>query len=205
MDFQELLEKHSPFIKRNFLPIALGFFGLIFFGYGLIVLLGSARPASNEILFQSGEDANEKTKEHLASKNKSIFVDVEGAVVNPGVYGLNFEARVKDALVAAGGLGQDADRGWVEKNLNLAVRLTDGAKIYIPKIGESIMGNTMGADQININTASAQELDKLPGVGPVTAQKIIDNRPYSTIDELLSKKIINSKAFESIKEKIAVY
>ena len=110
---------------------------------------------------------------------------------------------------------------YVTKNLNLAIKVTDGTKIYIPKIGEtetesitplrSAMQNfggqagIMSNAQININTSSELELDSLPGIGPVTVQKIINSRPYSSIDELLSKKIVGSKVFEEIREKISVY
>ncbi len=115
------------------------------------------------------------------------------------------------------GLPEKADRNWVEKNLNLAAKLSDGAKIYIPKLGElqnnttnfvqgiSSEGNVTGSNSlINVNTVSASELDTLHGVGPVTAQKIISNRPYQSVDELLSKKSVNSKVFSQIKDKVSV-
>lgn len=144
----------------------------------------------------------------------NIFVDVGGAVEKPGVYKLVGNSRVNDALIIAGGLGLKADREWVEKNLNLAAKLVDGQKIYIPEKGEgedsnkvsprsNLQGETLKG--ININTASSAELDTLWGVGPATAQKIIDNRPYGGIEELLTKKVIKSNVFEAIKDKITVY
>jgi len=199
MDTNQLLEKLSPFIKQNILILALGLFGLMFFIYGLIALFGEARSEDNEIVFESGEQPLET--------DSQIKVDVAAGVINPGVYSLNPDARIQDGLVAAGGLSENADREWVSKNLNLAQRLADGTKIYIPKIGENVKGiaGSIASDQININTGSIEALDSLPGVGPVTAQKIIDGRPYSTIDELISKKVVGEKVFGEIKEKITVY
>ena len=216
MDSQTFLDKYSPVLKRHWLPLSLGFVGLIFLGYGLIALLGAA-DSSKEIIFEAGSNSglsSESTSNQ--DKDRNIIVDVEGAVLNPGVHHVASDSRIFDALIKAGGLGVDADRNWVTKNLNLAAKLADGAKIYIPRIGEDVKSITWGTgttgitgsiadSQVNINTASEQALDSLPGVGPVTAQKIINGRPYSSIDELLSKKIVGSKVFEQIKEKITVY
>lgn len=112
-------------------------------------------------------------------------------------------------MIAAGGLSARADREWVAKNLNLAMKLTDGAKVYVPAFGENAgapgSSEALVSGTININTGSASELDGLPGVGPVTAQKIIDNRPYSSVQDLLSKKAVNQKVFDNIKDKISVF
>jgi competence protein ComEA len=147
------------------------------------------------------------------SEPKTILVDVEGAVVKPGVYKLPVESRIQDGLIAAGGLSAKADREYVAKTLNLAIKLTDGTKIFIPTLGEPtgsepVLGaTTVGATNalINVNTASESQLDSLPGIGPVTAQKIISGRPYGSLDELLSKKIVSAKVYAQIKDKIAIY
>ena len=213
MDTQNLFEKYHPFLKRNFFPLALGLFGLIFLGYGLMSLIGHSQ-SSSDITFEPGNDTNLSSKSAPSKAAvRDIVVDVEGAVLKPGVHHVASDSRIRDGLIAAGGLSEAADRNWVTKNLNLAIRLSDGAKIYIPKIGESITGGTgttgitgsLTDRQININTASLQDLDSLPGVGPATAQKIINGRPYNSIDELLSKKAVGSKVFEQIKEKITGY
>lgn len=209
MDFQLLLEKYRPLLSQYWLPITLALFGLMFLVYGLMVLLGGFS-SSKDIVFEAGGEATE------SAKVKEIIVDVSGAVLKPGVYRLPFDARVQDALVAAGGLSEAADRGWVAKNLNLALKLKDGTKIYIPSSGESTTrsassgqasttGSTGGTGLININTASEGELDSLPGIGPITAQKIINARPFDSVEDLLNKKIVGSKVFEQIKEKITVY
>ncbi len=212
MDTNQLLEKVSPFIKKNILSLLLSVFGLIFFSSGLIALFGEDRLGNKEIVFEPAKDSLENQSQ--------IKVDVAGEVINPGVYSLSFDSRIQDALVVAGGLSENADREWVSKNLNLAQKLVDGAKIYIPRVGENVKGNTLlrqgfGGQagitgsiengKINVNTASIEALDTLPGVGPLTAQKIIDGRPYSSIDDLLSKKVVGQKVFGEIKEKISVY
>lgn len=148
-----------------------------------------------------------------AEKGKEVYVDVAGAVMKPGLYKLSPGARMNDALVAGGGLGEKADREWLNKNLNLAAKIIDGTKIYIPFAGEGNSNKDRPSydkglsltDKININTASSAELDTLWGVGPATAEKIISNRPYGSVEELLTKKAVKSNVYETIKEKVAVY
>lgn len=203
-----LLVRFSPIVKKNWLPLSLGFLGMMFFVYGLIWFFSGSGSGSNDMVYESASTATQSSE----LSGVSIAIDVEGAVVKPGVFKLTLDSRIQDALIAAGGLSGTADRTWVEKNINLAAKLTDGAKIYVPRTAETSMGitgsmNMMGSlgEQININSASESELDSLSGIGPVTTKKIISGRPYSSIDDLLSKKIISSKVFSQIKEKITVY
>ena len=209
LDARQVLEKYAPFLRLNWIPLALGLLGLIFFVYGLIALLGTASK-NNDLVFESSNSASASAK-----ITADIAVDVEGAVIKPGMYSLAMGSRVRDALVSAGGLSAFADRLWVEKNLNLAAKLSDGAKIYIPRAGEAQnaatnltqtgvpQGGVVGFEAlINVNSATGAELDTLPGIGPVTAEKIINNRPYSSVDELLSRKVVTDKIFSQIKDKI---
>lgn len=208
MDAQELIYKYSPFIKKNWLPLILGILGMIFFAYGLIGLFVANDSASEDIVFEANSSAKPN------SEIKTILVDVEGAVVKPGIYKLPQDSRIQDGLVAAEGLSVKADREYIAKNLNLATKLIDGAKIYIPTVEEataspfvlssSSEGITVGT-LININSASESELDTLPGIGPVTAQKVIQGRPYGSVNELLDEKVVSAKVFGQIKEKVAVY
>jgi competence protein ComEA len=130
-------------------------------------------------------------------------------VVNPGVYELPGRSRVEDAIVAAGGLTSEADEERIALTLNRAANLVDGAKLYIPKTGESTAPVTSynlesQSPLVHINFASQSELEALPGVGPVTAQKIIAGRPYQTLDELVSKKAVGQSLFEKIKPQLAL-
>lgn len=154
---------------------------------------------------------------------QNIYVDIEGAVKKPGVYLLSKTARLQNAVLKAGGLSDQADRVFFARNFNRAQLLGDQEKIYVPSIEEvesglfgqpnqlivaaptpSIDSSSSVSDLININTASSFELEELPGVGPVTAEKIIQGRPYETIEELLSRKTVNSGVYEKIKLLIRV-
>lgn len=133
-----------------------------------------------------------------------------GAVNNPGVYSLNSGVRIEDAIAAAGGVTAKANQSYINQTLNLAQKISDGIKIYIPEEGQTNSKEVTGVETtasslININTAIADELDSLPGVGPVTAQNIIKNRPFSSVDELLSKKAVNDATFDKIKGLLSAY
>lgn len=201
--------KYLPIMRQFWLPISMGFAGLMFLGYGLIGFSGN-KQTGNDIVFESAS-ASDSAKESV----KKIVVDIEGAVEKPGVYELDKDSRVQDVLIKAGGMSDEADRGLVAKSMNLAAPIIDGAKIYIPFEGEesahfvSTLGSTDSDDGlqglINVNTASENDLDTLPGVGPVTAGKIIGSRPYEKTEDLVTKKAVGNATFEKIKDKISVY
>jgi len=210
MDVESVIAQYSPFLKKYWLPLALFLVGLMFFVYGLISFFGLASK-KQDITFQKTDSVSTSSKSDVVNQ-LSILVDIEGAVVTPGVYKLVQNAIIKDALVASGGLSSDADRDYVSKNINLAAKLYDGAKIYIPKVGEVIAQGSQIPDSgnsaqslINVNTASSDALDVLPGIGPATAAKIISGRPYTKPQDLLDKKMVSSKVFDQIKDKISTY
>ena len=187
--------------------VTLGLLGGLLLVVGVFsVVVISSRTGGEDLVIQKASEAEE-----LGSK---LVADVAGAVIKPGVYELKAGARINEALIAAGGLGEEADREWVEKNLNLAAKVTDGQKIYIPSEGETEKvaplqgkGTTFVTrlDLVNINTASSAELDTLWGVGEATAKKIIDSRPYGAVEELLTKKAVKNNVYEAIKDSVSVY
>lgn len=201
MEDNAFTEKAKDLLRDNLLVVGIFLAGLILFSIGVIQLFGAKNA---DISFKSGQDIVEKSD----AGEKKIMVDVGGAVVTPGLYSLHVDARVQDALVVSGGLAVDADRDYVSKAINLAQKLTDGQKLYFPKIGEKSMTSSGRSTQIyndgkiHVSSASVSELDTLSGVGKVTAQKIIDARPYSKIEELVTKKAVSQKVFDSIKDKI---
>ena len=161
-----------------------------------------------------------------------VMVQVEGAVARPGVFPLPAAARVSDAVQAAGGAAGNADTS----RLNLAAHVNDGQRIVVPALGEPLApadAPTPGARPtsatsrskapagggaapqataspsrpLNINSATAKELETLPGIGQTTAQKIVSYRqttPFATVQQLLDAKLVNASTFARIQDLIAV-
>ena len=136
-----------------------------------------------------------------------IQVYVAGAVNRPGVYFLTDGDRWIDAVEAAGGPAADADLEAV----NLARRLHDEDQVLVPRLGETaVLGSAQGPQDelIDINTASADDLDSLPGIGEVRSQRIVDSRerdgPYARIEELVERRLIPQSVFDQIRDLITV-
>ncbi len=199
------MEKISLIVKEFGVFILVGMVGVGIVLYGLWGVIGSEK-ATVEII------KNQDLGSSIGSVGL-ITVDVSGAVEKPGVYQLPSGSRIGDALVAGGGLSGDADREWVAKTINLAEVVEDGEKVYIPSIqtiSDSVSQKTgvsvsQKSGMVNINTASLTELDGLEGIGEVRAKTILDNRPYSKIDDLVDKAKIPEGVYEKIKDKITVY
>ena len=147
-----------------------------------------------------------------ATAAAALVVDVEGAVVDPGVHEVAAGSRVADAIAAAGGYSTEVDIAAAAAVLNLAAHLTDGQKIHVPARGEvaSLPGAaTAGpggvpAGPIDINHATSAELESLPGIGPVTAAKIIAARPFGSIDELDARDVVGPSVLAQIRDLITV-
>ncbi len=151
----------------------------------------------------------EKT-EASTTQETVIFVDIKGAVKNPGVYQMKVGDRVKDALDAAGGLTAEAD----SQKVNLAKRLEDQMVIVVPKVGEEAEEIPAGETRkeatkegkVNINTATVEELKTLKGVGEKKAEAIIEyrkkNGSFQTKEDLMKVRGIGKKLFESFQERI---
>lgn len=138
-----------------------------------------------------------------------VKVYVAGAVRQPGVYSLWDGARVVDAVAAAGGFADGADQLAV----NLAQRVRDEDRVIVPRQGDpppvsSSASPVAGSGElIDLNSAPADLLDTLPGIGPVYAQRIIDSRasqPFASPDDLLSRKLIPRSTFDKIRPLVTV-
>ena len=130
----------------------------------------------------------------------TIIIEVVGEVNNPGIYRISKPIMVLEAIDLAGGLSANADMNYVHKSLALSKTVTNNEKIYIPRISEAVNSTSAPADSslININSATKDQLDVLPGVGDVTAQKIIDGRPYSSIEDLKLLEGISDSLYNKI-------
>lgn len=159
-----------------------------------------------------------------------LVVNVSGAVAESGVYVLPVGSRIGDALEKAGGISPQADAQFVQQHVNLAEKLHDEQKIYIPTAAEvakqqgqveeqqllaslissgaggesSTTNQTPVSSKISINSASQGELDTLPGIGAARAQAIIEGRPYSQLDELVSTKVISANVYAEIEDLISL-
>ena len=147
------------------------------------------------------------------SPDSGIVVDVEGAVARPGVYRLSEDSRVADAVAAAGGFDSRVDARAARLKLNLAARLADGDQVRVPSLDDEVAsGPSPAVDAaagglVDLNRATAAELDALPGIGPVTSAKILAARatqPFSTVDELLSRKLVSASTFEKVRDLVTV-
>lgn len=143
----------------------------------------------------------------------TIVVDVQGAVAEPGVRELPAGSRIADAIAAAGGYGTDADLVASAVAINLAQPLSDGEQIRVPRVGEgaaaasggpaaSSPADAIGGGLVNLNTATPEELEALPGIGPVTVQKIVAARqeqPFASLEDAVQRGVINRGQLEDIR------
>ena len=181
---------------------------------------------TEEIKKENLEITNNETQEESKEEEK-IVVHITGAVNKEGIVELQEGARIADAIEKAGGTKENADI----KNINLATILEDGVKVHIPTVEETqanneninvennassqintgtkeAASNTKTQGKININTATKEELDTLPGIGPSTAAKIIDyrkeNGKFKNIEEIKEVSGIGDAKYEKIKELIII-
>lgn len=144
--------------------------------------------------------------EEIPEEEEEITIHIIGEVKYPGIVILKTGQRIIDAIDAAGGETEEADLN----KINLAQLLSDGDKIYVPSINdneiEEYKDTTSRSSTVNINTATLEELTSLPGIGELTAQRIIDyrkqNGKFKTIDDLKNVSGIGESKFNNLKEKI---
>ncbi len=196
-------------------------FGLVGWGaVALVVVLAAAvamglaldgGPAvtverAEQVAEPDGEAADEAG---AAEKDVTLVVHVDGAVAAPGVYELEGEGRVADAVEAAGGLVEGADTSA----LNLAALVSDGEKVHVPREGEAATSATGAPAQaqpglVNLNTADVAQLDELPGVGEATARAIVEDReangPFTTPEDLMRVSGIGEKKYAKLEDLICV-
>lgn len=230
---RDFMDEYGPQLRKMLVICMLGL--VLFAGYSLFHGSGdsdlqtSGRNASGgESALESGSDPEGSDSAGAAGTplDGTIYVDISGAVKSPMLAELPDGSRVDDAIKAAGGLKKEADM----TNINRAEFLVDGQKVFIPSYaldedgniiegsasGDGTAGITGGPDsaagmqnsKININTADSAQLQTLNGVGPATAQKIIDYRDssgrFTSIEDIKNVSGIGDKTFEKLKDYICV-
>ena len=185
--------------KILYILIVLVFLGVFWGWYHFKEVSDATIQVSDSVSLNKEEDEAGK------SEQGEMMVHITGAVNQPGVVLLNQNARLIEAIEMVGGLTEAAD----VDSLNLARKLQDEEKIYIPTIGEvSKAGTDNENSKININTASLEELKSLPGVGDVIAQGIIDYREkhggFKQLEELKNVTRIGDKIYEGLSESISI-
>ena len=220
------MENWEEFLIKNRYPALIILLGLTLTAFGVLFFKTGFNFSGEKVEILSGENSANTA----GQPGGELTAEIGGSVEKPGVYKLAVGSRIDDLLVSSGGFTADADRNYTDKYLNRAAKLADGQKVYIPKAGEQTLGasgskqtlgtsdKSGGGDQtvssnfssdsqglININTASTSQLESLPGIGPVYAQNIIEHRPYSTTQELVSKGAIKQNLYDKIKDGLTVY
>ena len=183
---------YTPNQKRGLLALSAFLLLISFF----IVVSGNTQPAEVEM------------SSPVIVQEVEIFVDVAGAVNNPGVYSLSGQSRVIDAIKAAGDSAPGADLSTI----NLARIVSDGEQIYVDSASTSKSYGSgkknVRVGPVNLNRATKSQLDTLDGIGPVIAQRIIDyrkvNGPFLTIEDIQKVSGIGTAKFAQIKSKIQV-
>lgn len=207
----------NSFTKKERIVILVVVF-IITIGLSFKIVIGKMTKPSSMIMELNtiGEvEAEDELNFDKEEEILEIMVHISGEVYKPGIIILESGKRLIDATKLAGGLKKDADLD----RINLAKKLSDEEKIYIPKIGEEINmeietvsmessgGGRDDSGKVDINTCTKEDLIRLPGIGEVIAGRIIEfreNNPFKSIDDIKSVSGIGDKKFQSIQELIIV-
>ena len=187
-----------------------------------VAVLGAAlffvrRPSSEPIEILPPPTLAPTAAPSATSTPGPLRVDVAGAVASPGIYTLPRGSLVADAVTAAGGAASDADLDRINK----AMPLQDSMQVFVPRVAQPIptvinpstpptpapvrSGQTAVLGKpVNLNTATLDELDTLPGVGPATARLIVEGRPYGAAEDLMRVKGIGQATFDKLKDLVTV-
>lgn len=173
--------------------------------YRKVLVIGGAVIAGliSILLINNGSQYSEvisqvpQPEEVKIPEQQPFFAEITGAVKKPGVYELERSVMVIELIELAGGLSEFADMLFVHEQLNLSSLVEEGQKVFVPPLG-SYSKTTRGAEKVNINTASAEQLETISGIGPAMAKKIIENRPYMSLEELQNVPGIGEATYNKI-------
>lgn len=200
-------EEAVIFIRRNYKEILLALLTSIIL-VGFIFLFFKDNSSNKNINdYEIADNKSEKSLDTKETNVDKIFVDIKGAVKNPGLYECNKEDRINDVIEKAGGLLGDSDT----KTVNLSQKVKDQMMIFIPKKGENVENRTLANENskvININNATKEELMKINGIGETKAKAIIKYREekgsFSKKEDITKVRGIGKATFEKIKDEIDI-
>ncbi len=189
---------------------------LLIAAFAVAVLVGMLAPSgeSGRVPAVTVTAAGSDRPVPVPTPTSVLYVHVLGAVTRPGLYTLADGARVVDAIGAAGGMTDDADQSGV----NLARQLSDGEQLIVPHVGDPAAvpaagagasgGSALPGGKVNLNTATDEQLETLPRVGPAMAAKIIawrtENGRFTSVDDLMNVSGIGEKTFDGLKDQVTV-
>lgn len=186
---------------------------------GTVVIDGGAPLGSTGTAGSTGADPA------AASTDPELVVEIVGAIGRPGVFRLPAGSRVGDLVEAAGGYGSRVDAERASRELNLAAPLYDGDQVRVPSRDDEVAaapavgskpgpggassgsGSGGGSGLVDLNQATSAELEALPGIGPVTAAKILtsrDEQPFGSVEELRGRGLLGEKTYEKVKDLVTV-
>ncbi|MGH9135908.1 MAG: ComEA family DNA-binding protein [Acidimicrobiales bacterium] len=192
------------------------FAGVAILGAAWALLLRAPAPPPVEASLPMAPAAGSSSSSTSTSPSPGVLVHAAGAVATPGVHQLPAGSRVADLLAAAGGAAPDADLDRV----NLAAPLVDGQQVWFPRVGELTAPSPLtpgatgtglgpgGEGPLDLNTATAEQLEALPGIGPAIAEAIIEHRdrngPFASVDDLLDVRGIGESRLADLRELVTV-
>lgn len=211
-------ENLTNLIKATLVAIGLS---LSFYGIRELYFYGSL--ASSNVQNNNVSSRSDNQSCDVIPEDGKIHIDISGAVYKSGIYQVDDNSLVGEVIASAGGFLKDADKEYINKNLNLAKKVKDGEKIYIPflqekidrslevclatleqKINDSSNNSDQNTTKISVNNASISELETLDGIGAKRAESIVANRPYSSLNELVDKKVLSPNLFTQIEKEITL-
>lgn len=175
----------------------------------LLFLVGISLVGSSSSTVDEDEIIPLPSTSIISTEQSCCTVEVSGAVIKPGVFQLDSSSRVQEAIQQAGGFLETADAKYIAQKINLAKKVEDQEKIYIPSLNEtpdvSIQGEPSSVSSTtSINSASQAQLEDLPTIGEKTAEKIISMRPFSSIESFFQKMKLSVKHQDSLRELISL-
>ncbi len=238
---EKIKELITNLIQQNILYSLVVVYALTLITCTLLIFYMQPKKSDDEF----GMDGVIEQETESENINESLFVEISGAIKDPGVYELRNGERLVDLVKIAGGFSTDASEEWISRFINLSLPLKDSQKIYVPYKWDDLGGSSAGNVEelltlvkpytvsggvsfpttsgsvtdlgdgnsttvanssssvlININTASQEDIDGLPGIGPVYAARFIENRPYEDVAELKEKSGVSESVIDKIKDLI---